>query len=95
MAAINLTFQYTEEFANEVIANAGGRGTNDETEMAVANSRSKHCVLVGSVANFIEGMAQRGYRVVDVEIPKAPDLCRTPSECAGLGYCPREIACND
>lgn len=22
-------------------------------------------------------------------------FCRTPTECAGKGYCPKEIACND
>jgi len=22
-------------------------------------------------------------------------FCRTPAECAGKGYCPKEIACND
>lgn len=22
-------------------------------------------------------------------------FCRTPAECAGKGYCPEEIACND
>lgn len=22
-------------------------------------------------------------------------FCRTPKECAGKGYCPKEIACND
>ena len=28
--------------------------------------------------------------------PRAPyPFCRTPAECAGKGYCPKEIACND
>ena len=29
--------------------------------------------------------------------PKAPpySFCRTPDKCAGKGYCPRDIACND
>lgn len=35
-------------------------------------------------------------RVTQVEVPAAPyPFCRTPDECAGKGYCPKEIACND
>lgn len=34
---------------------------------------------------------------IDRELQKfAPyPFCRTPSECAGKGYCPKDIACND
>ena len=34
----------------------------------------------------------------DIEdLPPLPPLpfCRTPERCAGKGYCPREIACNE
>jgi len=27
--------------------------------------------------------------------PAPYPFCRTPAECAGKGYCPKEIACND
>ncbi len=28
--------------------------------------------------------------------PAAPyPFCRTPAECSGKGYCPKEFACND
>lgn len=30
------------------------------------------------------------------EAPKPPyPFCRTPEKCAGKGYCPADIACND
>jgi hypothetical protein len=28
-------------------------------------------------------------------LPAPYPFCRTPAECAGKGYCPKEIACND
>lgn len=43
---------------------------------------------------------QKFGRVTKVDVqakpPAAPyPFCRTPTECAGKGYCPKEIACND
>lgn len=34
-------------------------------------------------------------RARDAEKRPPYPFCRTPAECAGKGYCPKEFACND
>lgn len=56
------------------------------------------CVDIKS-GRWVEVTPGVGYRahekVADGHLPPPYPFCRTPAECAGKGYCPKEIACND
>lgn len=56
------------------------------------------CVDIKS-GRWVEVTPGVGYRahekVADGHLPAPYPFCRTPAECAGKGYCPKEIACND
>lgn len=68
-----MTMRPTVEFASEVVARAGGRGTGEEIKEFQDSAEFRQRVRGNAVRLYISSMMESGYVVVDVALSVPPN----------------------